>query len=75
MKTEIELLLKELRLNKNVSSDLNEYYDQENESKLNKYEYEKLNSMAYNLKELLSRLLEKRKISKLINYNKYNFIA
>lgn len=64
VKTEIELLLKELRLNKNVSSDLNEYYDQENESKLNKYEYEKLNSMAYNLKELLSRLLEKRKISK-----------
>ena len=44
--------------------DYNEYYDQENENKLMKNESEKLNSMAVTLKELLSRLLEKRKSAK-----------
>ena len=45
-------------------SDYNEYYDQENENKLMKNDSEKLNAMAMTLKELLSRLLDKRKAAK-----------
>ena len=44
--------------------EVNEYYDQESESKVNKNEAEKINLMAINLKELLAKLLEKRKNSK-----------
>ena len=61
---EIENLLKELKLIKHQSADINDYYDQENENKISKTESDKLNAMALNLKELLARLLEKRKISK-----------
>jgi hypothetical protein len=68
VKLEIENLLKELKLIKyqsNESKDLNDYYDQENENnKISKAENDKLNAMAINLKELLFRLLEKRKQGK-----------
>lgn len=64
LKMEIENLLKELKLIKHQSADINDYYDQENENKISKTESDKLNAMALNLKELLARLLEKRKISK-----------
>lgn len=64
IKNEIEFLLRELKLNKNLNTEVNEYYDQENESRLNKNDYDKINSMAFNLRELLARLLDKRKHSK-----------
>ena len=64
LKVEIENLLKELKLIKHQSADINDYYDQENETKISKVESEKLNAMAVNLKELLARLLEKRKQTK-----------
>jgi hypothetical protein len=64
VKNEIEFLLRELKLNKSLNTEINEYYDQENESRLNKNDYEKINSMAFNLRELLARLLDKRKHTK-----------
>ena len=44
--------------------DINEYYDQEIEGKVSKQEYDKLNLMALSLKDLLNKLLDKRKIAK-----------
>lgn len=64
VKDEIENLLKELKLNKYQSSDVNDYYDHDHEHKLSKTEIDKLHLMASNLKDLLSRLLEKRKNAK-----------
>ncbi len=64
-KDEIEFLLRELKLNKYQSSDVNDYYDHDFETKFTKLDdYEKLNTMAANLKDLLGRLLEKRKAAK-----------
>ena len=64
IKDEIESLLKDLKLNKYQSSDVNDYYDHDHEHKLSKTELDKLNTMASNLRDLLSRLLEKRKNAK-----------
>lgn len=64
VKDDIESLLKDLKLNKYQSSDVNDYYDHDHEHKLSKTEIDKLNMMASNLKDLLSRLLEKRKNAK-----------
>lgn len=65
VKEDIEFLLKELKLNKHQSSDANDYYDLEYDSKMKKSEEsDKLQMMALNLKDLLGRLLEKRKIAK-----------
>lgn len=64
IKLEIENLLKDLKLVKHQSTDINDYYDQENENKISKVESDKLNAMAVNLKELLARLLEKRRLAK-----------
>jgi hypothetical protein len=64
IKDDIENLLKDLKLNKYQSSDVNDYYDHDHEHKLTKSEIDKLNQMAVNLKDLLSRLLEKRKNAK-----------
>jgi hypothetical protein len=64
LKSEIEYLLKELKLNKCNLSEINEYFDQESDKKLNKIDLDKLNLMAVNLRDLLSRLLEKRKVAK-----------
>lgn len=63
IKHDIENLLRELKLIKN-SQESSEYYSQENESKLSKQEFEKLSLMAVNLRDLLGRLLEKRKLAK-----------
>ncbi|RNA22132.1 FAM13A isoform X1 [Brachionus plicatilis] len=63
VKHDIESLLYELKLLKN-NIESSEYYNQEVESRLSKQEFEKLNSMAVNLRDLLNRLLEKRKIAK-----------
>lgn len=41
-----------------------EYYNTDSELRLNRVEQDKLFGMALNLKELLTRLLEKRKQSK-----------
>ena len=68
IKQDIELLLKDLKLSKNINSDNNDFYDQDVESRLNKQEYEKLSDMGLNLKQLLERLLEKRKNNKRNNY-------
>jgi len=43
---------------------MNEYYDQEIEGKVSKQEFDKLNLMASSLKELLNKLLDKRKLAK-----------
>lgn len=64
IKDEIEYLLKELKLNKYQSSDINDYYDHDFEGKLNKSDNDKLSTMAINLKDLLTKLVEKRKIAK-----------
>ncbi len=58
-------MLKELKLNKYQSSDVNDYFDHDFETKLTKQDdVDKLNTMAVNLRDLLNRLLEKRKAAK-----------
>ena len=44
--------------------DVNEYYDFDHDTRLGKTESEKLHLMAFNLKDLLVRLLEKRTVAK-----------
>ncbi|CAF0964844.1 unnamed protein product, partial [Brachionus calyciflorus] len=63
IKHDIENLLRELKLI-TKTQETSEYYSQENESKLGKQDFEKLSFMASNLRDLLSRLLEKRKLAK-----------
>ncbi len=46
---------------------MNDYYDHDHDTKLNKVESEKLNLMALNLKDLLGRLLGKK--NNFIDYN------
>lgn len=62
IKYEIDLLLKELKLARNI--DTSEYYNTDSELKLGRPEQEKLMAMAINLKDLLTRLLDKRKLAK-----------
>lgn len=64
VKNEIEILLKDLKLNKYQSSDVNDYYDHDHSYKLGKQDAEKLALMSINLRDLLGRLLEKRKQAK-----------
>ena len=53
---------------------MNEYYDFDHDTRLSKTDSEKLNLMAFNLKDLLVRLLEKRKVAKrnmIVDVNKF----